>query len=351
VRRFAVVAAAVLIVAACGSPVASGPSAKQSPSSRSVAFPDLPFIVGTNAGDLYFQLVNGQPIGRKVHACDGSIQDLVAYGRRALFLCRSSGVLGTLILYDDDTGAVAAVATTEIATYALSGTGEAVYVTMGQGVPSAPIAMTKLIVQDLLTGTTTTIDERFGVAFEVRLTGEGVAVWRPKNSLSFARPDAEAGTWILHGTTLARLSQYRLIDGGKGRDLLESEPVDPATGYSTSSSCCTYVVWKTTSEQRLTPSDVRNEKGLALLEDGRVVTWRPKNGEYDGDVVIYNGTKIERMDRGRFSAFRVLRSGDWIVAQEAAPTPGLHAYRISDGAFATMPGSGYSAVAFLGPKK
>jgi hypothetical protein len=56
------------------------------------------------------------------------------------------------------------------------------------------------------------------------------------------RPDAEAGTWILHGTALTKLSLYRLIDDGKGRDLLESEPVDPGTGYSSSSFCCTYVV-------------------------------------------------------------------------------------------------------------
>ena len=167
---------------------------------------------------------------------------------------------------------------------------------------------------------------------------------------SFQRSDAETGTWILRGTTLTKLSQLRLIEGGNGRDLLESESVDPATGFFTPA-CCTYVASKTTTEQRLTPADVRNEKGLALLDDGRIVTWRPENGEYDGSVVLYNGTTVERINRGRFSAFRVLRSGDWIVAQEAAPTPALHAYRTSDGAFATMPGSGFSTFAFLGPKK
>jgi hypothetical protein len=332
------------------SSVATGtPSASASPSARTVAFPDLPFIVGTNTGDLYFQLLNGQPAGPKVHACDGSVSNLVAYGRQALFHCSSAGI-PMLYLYDDDTGQVAAIAKTENATYALTGTGEAVYVTIGTTVPTAPIPMTRLMLLDLRTGATTQIDERYGVAFELRLTGEGVMVWRPKNSLSFVRPDAEAGTWILHGTTLTKLSLYRLIDGGRGRDLLESEPVDPGTGYATASSCCTYVVLKTASEQRLTPSDVRNEKGLALLEDGRLVAWRAENGEYDGSIVIYNGTKVERTDRGRFGAFRVLRSGDWLVAQEAAPTPALHAYRISDGAFAAMPGNGFSALAILGPK-
>jgi hypothetical protein len=95
---------------------------------------------------------------------------------------------------------------------------------------------------------------------------------------------------------------------------------------------------------------VRNEKGLALLEDGRLVTWQPEHGEYDGSVVIYNGTKVERMDRGRFSAFRVLRLGDWLVGQ-AIPRPTLRAYRISDGAFAAMSAGGFSALAILGPKK
>ena len=107
---------------------------------------------------------------------------------------------------------------------------------------------------------------------------------------------------------------------------------------------------KTASEQRLTQTDVPNEKGLAVLDDGRLVTWRAESGEYDGSVVIYNGTRVERADRGRFGAFRVLRSGDWLVAQEASPTAGLHAYRISDGVFAAMPGNGFSALAILGPK-
>ncbi len=66
--------------------------------------------------------------------------------------------------------------------------------------------------------------------------------------------------------------------------------------------------------------------------------------------MIYNGTKVERMDRGRFSALRVLRSGDWLVGQEI-PGPTLRAYRISDGAFAAMSAGGLSALAILGPKK
>ena len=361
-RHLALFATVAIIAAACGSragdvtasasanPPAATASAGPSPSEKTVAFPDLSFIVGTNSGDLFFQLVAGQPAGRKVHACDGVISDLVAYGRQALFLCRAAPA-PTLVLYDDESGALRPIAKTEIAKFAFTGTGEVVYVTVGRTEPSAPISMTKLLVLDLRTGVSTTVDERYGVAFELRLSGEGVMVWRPKNSLSFVRPDAEAGTWILHGSSLTKVSQLRLIDGGKGRDLLESEPIDPGTGYFTSSSCCTYVVWKTLAEQRLTPSDVRNEKGLALLMDGRVVTWRPEDGEFTGSVVIYDGMKVVRVDRGRLGAFRVLQSGDWIVAQETAPTPALHAYRVGDGAFATMPGNGFSSLALLGPKK
>jgi hypothetical protein len=358
-----------ILASACGSQVAEAPSASSSatasptptttpaaspsPSAKSAAFPDLPFIVGTNAGDLFFQLANGQPAGRKVHACDGAIQHLVAYGRQALFLCGAPNAIPTLYLYDDDAGTVTVIAKTENATFALTDTGQVVYVTLGKTEPSAPISMTKLMLFDLRTGATSTVDERYGVAFELRLTGEGVLVWRPKNSLSFVRPDAEAGSWILHGTALAKLSQFRLIDGGKGRDLLESEPVDPSTGYATNSLCCTYTLWKTASEQRLTPPDVQNEKGLALLEDGRMVTWRPEPSEFDGSIVIYDPTgRLQRIDRGRFSSFLTQRSGDWLVGEDLSSRPvSLRAYRISDGAFAGVEGVGISAFAFLGPKK
>ena len=350
VRSSATTSPSVVAATAAPSTIAtSSPSA--SPSPQLVAFPDLPFIVGTNAGDLYFQLINGQPSGRKVHACDGAIANLVANGRQALFLCYSTGI-PTLYLYDDDTGTVAAIVKTESAVYALTGTGQAVYETIGQTVPTAPISMTKLMLLDLRTRATTTIDERFGVAFELRPTGEGLLVWRPKNSLSFIRPDADAGSWILNGSTLVKLSQFRLIEGGTGRALLESEAIDPATGYF-AGACCTYVYWKTASEQRLPPSDVRNERGLAVLDDGRAVTWRPEAGEFEGSVVIYSGMKVERVDRGRFSSFRALRSGDWIVSQElsGAPSLTLHAYRISDGAFAATSASAVSTLTILGPKK
>ena len=360
-RLLAALATATLIVAACGSRVESGSSASPKPraslgasasaSGRIVAFPDLPFILGTNTGDLFFQLVNGQAAGRKVHACQGAIRELFAYGRRAVFLC-GAGHDSTLRLYDDDSGSVTTLVQTEATMAAFDGADRVVFVAIGEDRSPAPIPTTKLLALDLRTGAKAELDDRFGVAFELRTTGEGVAVWRPRNSESFVRPEAEAGTWIVSGTTLSKLSAHRLIDGGKGRDLLESEPMS-AYGYASTGS--TFVVWRTNDERRLTPADVPDEKGLALLEDGRVVTWRPQNGLFDGTVVIYDPLKglVLRADRGMFSSFKTQRSGDWLVGLEYSGPPALtlRAYRISDGAFASTPGGGISAIAFLGPKK
>ena len=62
---------------------------------------------------------------------------------------------------------------------------------------------------------------------------------------------------------------------------------------------------------------------------------------------------VERIGRGAFSAFRVVRDLDWIVGSEISGAPGLtlHAYRISDGAFASTSGGNITALALLGPAK
>jgi hypothetical protein len=206
--------------------------------------------------------------------------------------------------------------------------------------------MTKLMLRDLRTGADTALDERYGVAFELRRTGRGIAVWRPKNSLSFVRPDAEAGTWLIRGTTLVKVSQHRLIDGREGVDLLESEPGPNSSG-------ATYVVWKTTAEQRLTPASVANERAVAIDTSFRAVAWRPERGEFDGSMVIYDGTAVVRTDRGLFSAYKAMAQGEWIVGLEysGAPSLTLRAYRLTDGAFASMPGGSITAIALLGAKK
>ena len=289
---------------------------------------------------MYFTFANGQPSGPKLHVCDSHVRDMVAFGRQALFFCADAA--STLYLWDGSTNAVSIIAANvTLATF--DGQGGIVYVELGADAAPAPIPTTRLMTRDLRTGATRQIDERFGVAFELRLTGEGVAVWRPKNSLSFVRSDADTGTWIWAGGTLRKFSQHRLIDGGKGRDVLESEP---------DGSCCRYVVWRTLTEQRVTPNSVSDERAIAMLEDGRIVAWRPERGEFDGAIVIYNAGTAERIDRGPFSSFRAIRAGDWLIGQEISGPPALtlRAYRISDGAFTSTSGGEITALAVLGPK-
>jgi hypothetical protein len=58
--------------------------------------------------------------------------------------------------------------------------------------------------------------------------------------------------------------------------------------------------------------------------------------EYEGDIVIYERGTPTRVDHGNFSTWRIMRSGDWLVASNPSPSPALYAYRISDGAFASV---------------
>jgi hypothetical protein len=105
--------------------------------------------------------------------------------------------------------------------------------------------------------------------------------------------------------------------------------------------------------QRLTPSSVSNERAIAMLEDGRIVAFRPdsRTNMFEGSVVIYRAGVVERMDRGRFSPYLVVRDLDWIVGVEYAPGGTLRGYRISDGAFASASGGNITALAPLGPAK
>lgn len=367
-RSAAIAFAAAVLVTACSSrsetvvsasasvsptPTASAASATPSATAGPVAFPlDLPFIVGTSAGDLFFQIdKDGHPTGRSVHGCGTSITHVSAFRSVALFNC--SGPDAALYLYDDTTGRVTRIDQTEIAMSAFDGDKGFAYVALGASVGSAPISMTRLLYRDLTTGAMTVLDERFGVARDLRPTDGGIAIWRPRNNASFMRPDAEAGTWIIRGTSLTKLSPFRLIDGGNGREVLESEGTD-AYGYSTSSGADTHVVLRTAADEvRLTPADVSNEKAVALLEDGRVVAWRPTVSEYEGAVVVYDPVTraVVRTDHGTFSPTGVLRTGGWLIglAYRGGP-PGILGYRISDGAFASLAGGSISAFAFLGAR-
>ena len=346
---------AVLLAAACGTgtPVAATPappsSVVSSSPSRTVSFPDLDVLVGTIDGDIYTKLSAGRPAGAKTHVCDGYIVRLESTGPLDLVSC----ILGstfTVYTYDHRSNTVALVPGLDgPAIWALLGDG-IIYVTRGTCAPGATDCATKLVRRDLKTGVNTTIDERVGVLTDFRTTDEGPTIWRAKNSVTFVRPDTEAGTYLLRDTTLMRFSPNRLVAGYKGRWLLESEET-----LSFNSGCCTYVTQLLQTETRLTPANVENERAVTLLGDGRIVTFRPDRDGPAGTMVIYSasGGRVERADRGAFTPFQIVRATpDWILGFEYAGAPSLtlRAYRVSDGSFASAAGGTISALAILPAK-
>ena len=355
-----------VLLVSCGDHVASGgvtggsPSAtasasaspkltltpNPSPIAPVVAFPDrLWFVVGTSDGFVYPELVQGKPAGTAVRACDGQVGSLVSLGRKVLVVCRDATL--RLGIVDVDAGTLSVIPGVRAYEAAWTVNGDAVfYTTPGACENLAPICKTKLLQRDLRTGATTQIDEQYGVGNDLRLTGIGVMVWRPMNALSFVRKSEEAGTWAVRGTALERFSPQRFVDGWKGRYVLETEETSMNAG------CCTSVISLTQGEQRLTPSTVSNERAIALLEDGRIVAFRPDLSNLtEGSMVIYRAGTVERTDRGRFSAFRTARVLAWIVGIGFGPGDRLLAYDVTSGVFASAPGDKIVALAPLGPAK
>ena len=356
--RLAVVWTTVLLAAACGgstqatsrsadptrSPVVPSPSA-----SRIVPFPDLDVLVGTSDGDLYTKLAGGRAAGTKTHVCDGYVVRIESNGPLNLVSC-IQGSTFSVYTYDHHTNAVARVPGVDgPAIWTMLGDG-IIYVTRGSCGSGATDCATKLVRRDTKTGATVTIDERVGVVTDFRTTDEGPTIWRAKNSVTFVRPDAEAGTYLLRDTTLMRFSPNRLVAGYKGRWLLESEET-----RSFNSGCCTYVTQLLQTETRLTPANVENERAVTMLEDGRIAAFRPDGDGPGGAMVIYSasGGRVERMDRGAFTPFSVIRpSMDWILGFEYAGAPSLtlRAYRFGDGAFASAAGGTITTLATLPAK-
>jgi hypothetical protein len=358
-----------LILTACGDHVGSGglsggsPSASEivptvnpkptatpnpSPTAPTVAFPtSLSFVVGTYDGLVYPQLVDGKPAGAPVRGCEGQVSGLATFGRKVLVVCREPTY--QMSIFDVDARTLSAIPGVQAYEAAWTINGDAVvYTTTGTCEPSAPICKTRLMQRDLRTGRTTQIDERYGVGRDLRMSGNGLLIWRARNMDSFVRAPEEVGTWLIIDGALVRFSPDRFVDGTKGRYVLETEEMSFNAG------CCTAVISRFDKDQRLTPASVANERALALLEDGRILAFRPDPGElFEGSMVLYRAGIAERMDRGRFSAFRAARDGDWIVGFElsGAPSLTLHAYRISDGTFASTAGGNIAALARIGPAK
>src|SRR6267142_23623 len=236
---FRALIAVALILTACGDHVGSGsvtgvspsPNASDqikptptatpvpSPTAPTVAFPArLALVVGTYDGLVYPQLIDGKPAGTPVRGCDGQVSTLAAWGRKVLVICREPTY--QVSIFDPDAGTLSVIPGVEALEAAWTTLGESVvYTAIGACEPPAPICKTTLMQRELRTGKTTQLDERYGVGNDLRLTGEGVMVWRALNMSSFVRAADEVGTWIIRDATVSRFSQHRLIDGGKGRDL------------------------------------------------------------------------------------------------------------------------------------
>jgi hypothetical protein len=324
------------------------PSASPSPfaSAPTVAFPSrLSLAVGTSDGLVYPQLVDGKPTGTAIRACETQVARLASFGRKLLVVCREPSSRLTIVDVDAGTlSVIPGVAPLE-ATWSVNGDA-VVYTTIGACEPPAPICKTKLMHRELRTGATRQLDERYGVGGDLRTTGAGVMLWRATNMLSFVRSADEVGTWVLSGTTLVRFSQHRLIEGDKGKYLLETEETAFNAG------CCTSLIWRVQQEQRLTPSSISNERAVALLDDDRIVGFRPdRDNPFEGSIVIYRAGVVEREGRGKFSPYGAVRDLDWIVGVEYGAGGTLRAYRVSDGAFAAGSGADVTALAFIGPAK
>ena len=343
-------ASATTAASATASPIVTS-TPRPTATARAAAFPELPLVLGTPKGELYFELRDGQPAGDKVDVCSTQIIGLTTFDDLALFFCQTPTPRYEMYMWDGTARKLTDLGASDTSSAIFASANEIVSVGVGRSEPLAPIPMTTLRRRDLRSGARTTVDERYGVAFDLRPTDAGVAVWRPKNSLSFERPDDETGTWMLAGTTLTKLTRHRLVDGRGGQWLLESEAVDPATGYLSSGLCCTYVLRRDgASEQRLTPPSIANEKALAMLDDGRIVAWRVGASEFEGTVVIYQGTTAVREDPVPFTWYHVHRSGDWLVGEVLTTSRLLRAYRASDGAFAETPMTGVSTWGILGAR-
>jgi hypothetical protein len=306
-------------------------------------------LVGTSDGDIYTRLLGGRPAGTKTRVCDGYIVRIESAGPLDLVSCIQGSVF-SVYTYDHRTNAVARISGVD-GPAIWTDTGDGIlYVTRGSCPPPQQDCATRLVRRDLRTGALLVIDERLGVLTEFRTTEEGPTIWRAKNAVTFVRPDADVGTYVVRGTALAKFSSLRLVAGSKGRWLLESEE----TG-SFNSGCCAYVIQRTTTEARLTPAGVTNERAVALLADGRMLAFRPAGDGPEGTMVVYGATggRIERSDRGSFTAFRVVSlEPDWVIGFEYAGAPSLtlRAYRIADGAFAAAAGGTITALAALPPR-
>ena len=111
------------------------------------------------------------------------------------------------------------------------------------------------------------------------------------------------------------------------------------------------------SQARQPPQGVNTERikvgqvALAMAQPVRQLGDGPLEHAGDGQESPRPG--LAHLEQFEELDARLAVPGEWLVGQElsGAPSLTLRAYRITDGAFASSPGDGISAIALLGPKK
>jgi hypothetical protein len=143
----------------------------------------------------------------------------------------------------------------------------------------------------------------------------------------------EPGTWLLTPDGWSHYSAHRLVSSDGSRAVLEE--IAQVEGRVRSVATIERLG---TVERRLTPAGVPIEQALALVQDGRVVSWRPDHeigsGSTTGRIVEYDNRSGTRETSGTFSdavlgRSTVLRPDGWIVVIDASLTTStLRAYSL-----------------------
>ena len=205
----------------------------------------------------------------------------------------------------------------------------------------APGCRTRIAVLDIATAKERTIPD--GPIGELLWTALGLSSYLEACSdPACARGGPEPGTWLLTLGGWSHYSAHRLVGSDGNRSLLGeiSEVEGRVRSVAT-------IERLGTVERRLTPPGVPIEQALALVQDGRVVAWRPDHeigsGSTTGKIIVYGGGTGTRETAGTFNDVVIgrsaaIRSDDWIVVIDASLTTStLRAYSLEQDRFDARP--------------
>jgi hypothetical protein len=320
------------------------------PTPQPIAFPDVELIAGGILGELQVYRAGKWSIEAQIcpnadpHNAVRSLE-VSADGRTAFVQCSRTSAGRDLVdafVFDLVTKQKRAIPGITIATVGpISPDGRQLVVNgPGECPMPAPVCQTRYYLLDLATGTRTEIlPSDYWLGLEFRWTSAGLTYFRPECAEAGCAGVAKAGTYHYGSTTRSwtRVSRDRVVATAPGRVLTEVR-----RSFSSQEPVAVVETWLG-QERRLTPPGVVREIALALLADGRALTWRFEPGsEFEGQVVTYRDGHEERRTRGRFSGFMNATvpsvASDWFLAGElsGAPSWKILAYSTQQDAFASM---------------